>query len=120
MWWSYVLMFFGVVGLYLIGKKIKAGWYINIVAQVLWFIYAIATKQYGFLVSSVAYAATYYNGLRNFGKIKFAQTKEQNRCPSIAPWPDDNGGKVQCEVEDDGHDYHGGNGWTWHDTKRRT
>lgn len=58
-WWSWVLMAFGVTGLYLAGKKIWWAWLIGLFAQVLWLGYGLATKQYGFIVSALAYAWVY-------------------------------------------------------------
>lgn len=64
MWaWSYVLMAVGVFGLYLAGRKSKWGWAVGIAAQVLWIAYAIATQQWGFIISAIAYGAVY---IKNF------------------------------------------------------
>lgn len=60
--WSWVLAAVGVTGLYLAGRRIWWAWLIGLAAQVLWIAYAIATAQYGFLVSATAYGAVY---LRN-------------------------------------------------------
>lgn len=56
-------MAIGVTGLYFAGRKNKVGWAIGIFAQVLWVSYALATSQYGFLVSAGAYGWVY---VRNF------------------------------------------------------
>lgn len=64
MWaWSYVLMAVGVFGLYLAGRKSKWGWAVGIAAQILWIAYAIATQQWGFIISAIAYGAVY---IKNF------------------------------------------------------
>lgn len=57
--WSYLLTAVGILGLYLAGRRIPAGWLIGLGAQGLWIAYATATQQYGFYVSAVAYAAVY-------------------------------------------------------------
>jgi membrane protein implicated in regulation of membrane protease activity len=70
MWWSYALTSVGLLGLYLVGKHYKVGFMIAIGAQALWVIYALATNQYGFIVSAVAYAFVNYLGIRNFNNRK--------------------------------------------------
>lgn len=57
--WSWLLSFVGVAGFILAGKKIWWAWYINIGCQVLWFSYAIVTKQWGFLVGAFFYTAVF-------------------------------------------------------------
>jgi hypothetical protein len=59
MWWSWILTAVGVTGLYLAGRKVWWAWLIGLGAQVLWIAYALATVQYGFLVSAVAYGWVY-------------------------------------------------------------
>ena len=61
--WSFALTAVGVLGIYVSGKKNYWGWGIGLGAQVLWFIYAIATQQWGFIVSCFAYGYVYW---RNF------------------------------------------------------
>lgn len=62
-WWSWGLAAVGILGIYLAGKKMKAGWMVGILAQVLWLAYAVATRQWGFLVTAIAYASIY---LKNY------------------------------------------------------
>lgn len=62
-YWSYLLTAVGVFGLYLAGKKVWWAWSVGIGAQVLWIAYAIATQQWGFIVSAIAYGWVY---TRNF------------------------------------------------------
>lgn len=62
-WWSYLLTAVGVLGLYLAGKKDRRGWVVGMGAQLLWFAYAISTRQWGFIGSCVAYGSVY---TRNF------------------------------------------------------
>lgn len=59
MYWSWILTAVGVFGLYLAGRKNKAGWAVGIGAQSLWIAYALSTEQYGFLVSALAYGWVY-------------------------------------------------------------
>lgn len=62
-WWSWLLMLVGVTGLYVAGRKSYWGWFIGLAAQVLWLVYAIATRQWGFLVSCFAYGGIYLKNL---------------------------------------------------------
>lgn len=64
--WSLVLAAVGVLGLFIAGRKHWAGWAIGLGAQVLWVIYALVTRQYGFLASAFAYGAVYGNNLRRW------------------------------------------------------
>lgn len=66
-WWSFILMAVGILGLYLAGKKNLYGWAILIGAQFLWIAYALATKQWGFIISALAYGAV---NLRNYLRWK--------------------------------------------------
>ncbi|MFI9824426.1 hypothetical protein ACIHFC_28840 [Streptomyces sp. NPDC052013] len=63
-WWSWLLTAFGVTGLYFAGRKRALGWAIGLGAQVLWISYALSTRQYGFLVSAVAYGWVYAKNFR--------------------------------------------------------
>lgn len=62
-YWSWLLTFAGVTGLFIAGRKNYYGWAIGIGAQGLWITYAIATHQYGFIVASICYATVYANNL---------------------------------------------------------
>lgn len=57
--WSIVLAATGILGLFLAGSKNRLGWAISFSAQVLWIIFAIVTKQYGFILSAIAYGWVY-------------------------------------------------------------
>lgn len=57
--WSYLLTAVGVIGLYLAGRRMPAGWLIGLCAQGLWIAYATATHQYGFYLSAAAYGFVY-------------------------------------------------------------
>lgn len=62
-WWSWLLTAVGVTGLWAAGSKKAWGWAVGIGAQALWIAYALATDQYGFLLSALAYGTVY---VRNF------------------------------------------------------
>ncbi len=57
--WSWILAIIGVTGIYFVGKKTIWGWVVLSVNEVLWIIYAVTTKQYGFIVAAVAYGIVY-------------------------------------------------------------
>jgi hypothetical protein len=57
--WSWLLTAVGVTGLYLAGRKSKVGWAVGFGAQALWIAYAVATRQWGFIVSACAYGWVY-------------------------------------------------------------
>ena len=59
MLWSYALAAIGIFGIWLAGKKNLWGWAVGVFSQLLWATYAIATEQYGFLLSAFAYAWVY-------------------------------------------------------------
>jgi hypothetical protein len=62
--WSWVLTAVGVFGLYLAGRRSPWGWAVGIGAQLLWFAYAVTTRQWGFVVSCVAYGWVYTRNFR--------------------------------------------------------
>jgi len=58
-YWSYLLAAIGVTGIFLVGRKTIWGWLILCVNECIWIAYALATKQYGFIIMALAYAAVY-------------------------------------------------------------
>lgn len=69
-WWSVLLTVVGVSGLYALTKKKWWGFDIGMAAQILWLIYAITTKQWGFLGSCLAYGFVNAIGLSNWLESK--------------------------------------------------
>ena len=57
--WSWVLAAIGVTGMFLVGRKTVWGWLVLLANETLWTIYAIHTKQYGFIAMALAYAGVY-------------------------------------------------------------
>lgn len=57
--WSWLLAAIGVTGIFFVGKKTVWGWLILLSNEFIWIAYAITTKQYGFIISALAYAAVY-------------------------------------------------------------
>lgn len=62
--WSYALAVIGVTGLIIAANRPRVGWWFNIAAQVVWVAYAVATRQWGFLLSVLAYGYAYVRLLR--------------------------------------------------------
>jgi len=58
-YWSYVLAAIGVTGIFFVGRKTIWGWLVLCINEVIWIAYALATKQYGFIIMAVAYTAVY-------------------------------------------------------------
>ncbi len=55
--WSWALAGTGLAGLYLLGRgSYRLGWLITLADQGAWLAYALATRQYGFLLSTAGYA----------------------------------------------------------------
>lgn len=67
-WWSVGLSVYGLIGLYIAGKKSHWGWFIGLTAQIAWFIFAISTKQYGFILSALGYGAVYWKNWHRWRK----------------------------------------------------
>lgn len=57
--WSWILTAIGLAGFFLAGKKVWWSWYINIGNQAVWLAYALTTKQYGFIVGTIAYSIVF-------------------------------------------------------------
>lgn len=57
--WSWILAAVGITGIYLAGRMNKLGWAIGLGAQLLWLAYAIATRQWGFIATAIAYGFVY-------------------------------------------------------------
>lgn len=56
---SVVLAIVGLIGMEIAGRKSHWGWFIGLMAQVLWIIFATVTGQYGFYLSAVGYGLMY-------------------------------------------------------------
>lgn len=57
--WSWLLTAVGLTGFILAGRRVWWSWYINLACQGLWFAYAFATQQYGFIVAALAYSIVF-------------------------------------------------------------
>jgi len=66
--WSWVLACIGVAGIFLVGRKTIWGWLVLCSNEVLWIIYALTTKQYGFIFAAVAYGIVYVKSFMHWKK----------------------------------------------------
>ena len=58
--WSWALALVGATGLYVVGRtNAWYAWLINLAAQVLWVVYALVTRQTGFIFSALLYGGVY-------------------------------------------------------------
>lgn len=60
----------GATGLYIAGRKNWAGWAIGLGAQVLWVVYTLTTRQWGFLVSAALYGGVYVHNILRWRGVK--------------------------------------------------
>lgn len=74
--WSFALAALGLTGLFIAATRPKVGWWFNIAAQVVWVAYAVATRQWGFVLTAVAYAVAYARLLRKAHKAPEPVTDE--------------------------------------------
>ena len=56
---SYILAAIGVKGIFFVGRKTIWGWLVLLLNECLWIVYAVTTKQYGFILAAVAYGIVY-------------------------------------------------------------
>lgn len=56
---DYLLTFMGVATFWLAGNRVWWCWYLGLLTQVVWFVYAITTAQWGFLLGGLFYSAVY-------------------------------------------------------------
>lgn len=75
-YWSYLLTAVGVLGIWLAGRKSSAGWAVGLGAQTLWITYAVATQQWGFILSAVVYGTVY---AKNFITWRKAELKQEGQ-----------------------------------------
>jgi hypothetical protein len=66
--WSWVLAIVGCTGIFFVGKKTLSGWLILMLNECLWLIYAVTTRQYGFIFASVGYGAIYIKSYSEWRK----------------------------------------------------
>ncbi|QJD49643.1 PnuC-like nicotinamide riboside transporter [Gordonia phage Secretariat] len=67
MWWSWILAIIGMTGVYLTTQKKVIGFGVGLFVQTLWVAYAIATEQYGFILSALGFGVVNTLGLIRWG-----------------------------------------------------
>jgi nicotinamide riboside transporter PnuC len=72
--WSWTLAVIGIAGIYFVGRKTIWGWFVLCFNEALWIVYAIDTKQYGFIVAALAYAAVYVKSYFHWKKDELAES----------------------------------------------
>ena len=77
MWWSVLLAAIGILGIWLADRKSWTGWAVGVLAQALWFAYALVTHQYGFIASAIAYATIYGWNWRKWAKTRTENLPEE-------------------------------------------
>ena len=53
--WSWLLVTLGALGMWMVGRRMRAGWAVAIVNETLWIVYAIETMQWGFIAGAFIY-----------------------------------------------------------------
>jgi nicotinamide riboside transporter PnuC len=66
--WSVALTVIGITGHYLSGAKSHWGWFIGMCAQALWVVFAVQTKQYGFILAACLYFSIYWKNWQAWRK----------------------------------------------------
>jgi hypothetical protein len=113
---TWIMTTVGFIGFIFAGKKKWWAWYINLVVQILWALYALATGQPAFLASAVAYfvifAVNAYKWTKDHLNVKkILADAEQNPGPHELPggvivtydfgvnYPDIDGAVFQQDIE---------------------
>lgn len=81
-YWSWLLTAVGVTGLYFAGRKVWWAWLIGLGAQLLWLTYAVATEQWGFIVSAFAYGWVYARNAKLWWEQHRWETESIDDTPS--------------------------------------
>ena len=82
--WSWVLEGIGLIGAITIGRKYWAGWVILFGNAILWTTYGWVSKQYGFCVASIPYAAIYARNAVRWSKDHHRMLPEAPKRLSVA------------------------------------
>jgi len=57
--WSWVLVTLGATGMWMAGRRMRAGWAVAIANEALWIAYAVDTRQYGFIAGALLYMVVF-------------------------------------------------------------
>lgn len=81
--WSWLLEGIGLLGATLIGRKYWFGWLLLLGNAVLWFIYGLVSKEYGFCVASIPYAAIYSRNAYRWKQTHSRMLSKGSKTPSV-------------------------------------
>jgi hypothetical protein len=76
-WWSVALALLGLTGSYLVGRWSAWGWVVCIVGEVVWVAYSMATRQWPFGVTAVAFGLLYARNLRAWRTAPAVSVRER-------------------------------------------
>jgi len=85
-YWSWILAAIGVTGIFFVGRKVMWAWLLLLLNECLWIMYAVTTKQYGFIFAAVAYGVVYIKSFihwRNDDVISAAAVEENKSVPDV-------------------------------------
>ena len=82
MLWSFVLEGLGLLGAYLVAKKLWWSWLVLSANSCLWITYGWTTGQWGFVVSSTAFFGIYLRNARKWKQTESAQPAVVGVTPS--------------------------------------
>ena len=57
--WSWLLVGLGALGMWMAGRRMPSGWAVAIANETLWIVYAVQTRQWGFIAGALLYIAVF-------------------------------------------------------------
>ena len=76
--WGFALTAFGVSGMIIAASRPRIGWWVSLSGQSVWVVYAVVTRQYGFIFAAILYGLAYSRLLR----AAYADRKPKDSEPS--------------------------------------
>lgn len=70
---SWITLVIGVLGFWLSGKKLWWSWYVNLANQAIWFLFAIISGYYAFLVAAIFYTIVFTRNAYLWTKEHYAE-----------------------------------------------
>jgi len=86
-YWSWLLALIGVTGIFLVGKKKNWAWLVLCCNELIWIVYALATKQYGFIVMATAYTIVYLKSYKEWKKESLSEKIQKLHFPIVTKLP---------------------------------
>lgn len=74
--WSWVLTAIGLTCFWLAGRKVWWSWHLALIGQIFWFVYALLTRQRGFLAGVFAYSIVYSRNAIRWTREHQAQNEQ--------------------------------------------